>query len=157
MSRPISSVCVLVIASLCGALSGCVSMNLPEEFLVLDQGMGEFRAVTADEAKVWVREFTPEARDGTLVFWRDALKKDFTDNRGYVVLEENDTKDGRGRKGFELLCESEADGRAHRYLIAVFVLESALGNDIRTVEYTAEKSHFDEHLADVRKAIAELR
>jgi hypothetical protein len=132
-------------------------MQLPEDFLVLEEGIGSFRAVTADEAKVWVRDFSPEARDGTLTFWRDALKKDFTENRGYVVLEENDTKDGAGRKGFELLCESQVNGRDRRYLIAVFVIETVFGNDVRTVEYTAEKGDFDEHVESVRKAIASLR
>ena len=139
------------------SVSGCLTMQLPEDFLVLEEGIGSFRAVTADEAKVWVREFSPEARDGTLTFWRDALRKDFTENRGYVVLEEKDTKDGKGRKGFELLCESQVNGRDRRYLIAVFVIESVFGNDVRTVEYTAEKDDFDEHIGAVRKAIATLK
>lgn len=138
------------------ATAGCLTMKLPADFLVLEEAPGSFRAVTADEAKVWVREFSPAARDGSLSFWRDALKKDFEDNRGYVVLEENTVTDGHGREGVELLCESQVGGRAQRYLISVFVLRTPFGNDVRTVEYVADKERFDEHLASVREGIKTL-
>jgi hypothetical protein len=140
------------------SLPACLTMKLGDDFLQLESVPHSYRAVTADEAKVWVREFFPEQTRGNLDFWREALSEDFEHNRGYVLLDEREVKDGRGREGHEMLFETQAGGRTQRYLVALFVFEGLFGDRyVRTVEYVAEKERFDERLPEVREGIAALR
>lgn len=148
---------VLVVGLALSALAaGCATLELPERFLVVERGVGEVKAITPDESKVWLRDF--EEAGGDLAFWSEALEGDLVNNRGYVLLEKKAITDGAGKAGNELLFETQAMGRPVRYLIAVFVYDSLFGTSrIRTIEYVADKDVFDVHVEDVRKAIASHR
>ena len=122
--------------------------------LVLEDGSTSFKAVSPDEAMVWVRKFG-DPHGGDLSFGAEVLKKDFLANRGYTLIEEGETTDATGREGKEFVFEMTV-GTAHRYLIAVFVIEGWFANTICAVEFVAPKAVFEEHLGEVREAIGTL-
>lgn len=157
--RPPFVLALLLAAAIASTGCATLSMDLPQEFLVLpDEGDG-MRATTPSEARVWLREH--DAPPGAqLAFWRAALKRNLVEGRGYTVVEEQEIKDASGREGIEMLCEGKIGGVPHRYLLAVFVLPTPLpmlfDDTIRTVEYAAEKKDFETHLEAVRKSIRSL-
>jgi len=135
------------------ALAGCsIPMDVPSTFIVLDERPSEIRAMSADGARLSVLELG-DAKKGDLGFWTEALKNDFKDNRGYVLVEERKVKDGAGREGSESVWETTLDGTAQRYLAALFVIDDS----VRMVEYLAPKEVFEKHLEEVRKAVGTLR
>jgi len=136
--------------------SGCGTVNLPlsSSFLVKEKTREELRAITADEARVLVREFHEVG--GDLAFWLAAIKRNMVDGRGYVLLTEKPVHDGRGRAGSELVFDTTVGGRPLRYLVAVFVTPDGDERDIRTVEYVADKGTFDLYVEDVRGGISRM-
>jgi hypothetical protein len=136
--------------------AGCLTFEAPDRFLVVERGTDVLKAITPDEAKLWVREFS-DPDGGSLDFWSDALKSDFVSNRGYTLLEEHAVKDHGGEKGLELLFELTAAGAAQRYLAVLFVYEGCCANTIRTIEFVAPRDLFERYAADVRKSVATIR
>ncbi|HNR99337.1 MAG TPA: hypothetical protein PKX48_08860 [Planctomycetota bacterium] len=146
---------VLALAVLAG---GCVSMQVPPSFLVIDKGASEFKAVSHDGARIWVRKFS-DPYEGTLDFWAKTVKTEFVDGRGYTLIEEGTARDGKGREGVEFVFEVTAGGTPQRYLVDLFVIEGGFlsGNAICVVEYSARKPVFEQYLKDVRAAVATLK
>ena len=139
-------------------LGGCISMQPPPGFLVIERGLHDFKAVSADDARLWVRTFG-DPHGGELAFWGDVLKKDFVDGRGYTPIAEGTATDGCGRKGIEYVFEVTAYGAVRRYLVALFVIEGWCwyDNTICVAEFTAEKKLFEEYAPAVRAALATLK
>jgi hypothetical protein len=126
-------------------------METPPGFLVLTKDRREVKAITPDEARLWVREFD-DPHEATLAFWGETLRNELVKNRGYVLIGERRVSDQAGREGLELLLETTSQGQAHRYLVTVFVVEGR----IRVGELVAPKAVFDRYVEDVRKALATL-
>jgi len=145
----------LLIATSCGLLSGCLTLDVPARFLVVEKRSSEIRAMSPDEARIWVREFTDENR-GDLEFWSEALREEFVENRGYTALEEEATTDAAGRAGRVLVYEATLEGAPHRYLCALFVVPGWWSNTIRVVEFVAPKPLFDGYVADVKSSLGSL-
>lgn len=135
--------------------AGCISMELPEPFVVLEKGSSELKAVTPDDARLWVRERSV-SEDAKLSFWAEVLRNEFVTNRGYTLVEERAAKDGSGVEGKEYIFEATIEGTAQRYLLAVFVHEGGLSNSVCTVEFVAPKETFAKLVDAVRKAIETL-
>ncbi|MGE3164322.1 MAG: hypothetical protein AB7O52_05420 [Planctomycetota bacterium] len=142
------------LALLCLA-TGCVSMDTPCGFVELPASRSEFKAVTPDNALVWVRRFEDEAA-GEAAFWVETLRNEFVGNRGYTLLAEQATTAG-ARTGTEFRFETTTLGEPYRYLVMVFTEPDWGGTDILVLEYTATAKVFDEHVDDVRKAAETLR
>jgi hypothetical protein len=153
--RALTACCVL--AAL--AFAGCAtSMRLPDEFLQLRKGNG-FRAVTADDARLWVRTFdNPE--EGNLPFWSRILEEEFARNRGYTVKNRGDCNDAAGHEGRWLECTAQVDGESTGYLVAVFLLPKNMlalsGPKVCVCEYGAREPVFQQHVEAVRGALATL-
>ncbi len=142
---------------LVSASLGCVSIDAPPSFLVIDDRGHHTKMITADEAKFRIQELDDDNR-GSFDFWSKALRSNFVDKRGYTLLESNDVRDANGQPGLELLFEATTQGYTHRYLVTLFVIESSsLSNKIRVAEYVATKDKFDAYLGEVRESIAKLR
>ena len=135
--------------------TSCVTMQVPKDFLVVDKGIGELKAVTPEDAKLWVRTFD-DPDGGDLAFWSKTLKNDLTKNRGYLLVGEEPIKDKQGREGVALLVDTTLQGKPTRELLALFVLPGWPDNQIRVVELVAEKEVFERALPDVKQAIATL-
>ncbi len=143
----------LVLALASGA---CVSLDAPARFLVTDRSGDALKAITPEESKLWVRRFDDEDKGG-LDFWKDALKGDLKDNRGYLLLGEAPVKDGTGAAGHSMTLETMVNGRPVRELIAVFVRPGLLGDSIWVLEYVAPKDVFDNEVESVRASLSTLR
>jgi hypothetical protein len=146
---------VVALAAALGAAS-CVTMQVPERFLVTDRGVSELKAITPDETKLWVRDFTDD-HQADLAFWREALVRDLVENRGYTLVEEGRATDAGGNEGVELLLEATIQGRAMRELMVVFVYPGTFSNRVRVVEVVGEKEPFEALLSDARAAVRTLQ
>ena len=151
---------MLRVLSLCSSLlvlASCAAiMTPPERFLVVDEGGSFVKAITPEESKLWLRDF-PDDDQGGLAFWRDALKADLQDNRGYVVISEAAVTDSAGTAGHEFVLESTVNGRTVRELCALFVYAGWWSDTIRVVEYVADKEAFESEVASVRASLTTIR
>ncbi|MFG0316894.1 MAG: hypothetical protein ACF8XB_06450 [Planctomycetota bacterium JB042] len=134
-------------------LAACAVPPSPDGFLVVDEGRHRVKSIASDDSMYWVRTF-PDSLRGTLDFWRETLRNDLVDHRGYVVLEERDVEWG-GAPAVEMLCEVTAEGRARRYLITFRIEEGLWRNTIHVAEFVAEKGVFEEHVESVRDVLRE--
>ncbi len=148
---------IFILAALLTVTFGtsCVTMTPPERFLVVDDGGDYLKAITPEESKLWLRDF-PDADKGGLAFWKDALKADLKDNRGYIVISEAAVKDGAGTPGHEFVLESTVNGRTVRELLALFVYAGWFDDTIRVVEYVADKETFEKEVAGVRASLSTI-
>ncbi len=147
-SNALRALLIIVVAG-----SGCVTMDAPAGFLVIERGPGLLKATTPEDSRLWVREFDDDAK-GELSFWIDAVKNDFTKNRGYTLITDAPTQDGAQTAGHELVFEATVGGKPFRELLAVFVRPGLIANTIRVVEFVAPKERFDVEVQGVRAAIA---
>jgi hypothetical protein len=131
-------------------------MQVPEGFLELESPGGEIRAVTPEDARLWVREHD-DADQGSLEFWTKALEHDLVQRRGYKLVEAFAVADAAGRPGKAWRFQVRVDGEAMGYLVAMFVIEGWQSNTIRTCEYLAREATFAAQLEAVRAAIATLK
>lgn len=154
MNRTIPALTASLLLAL--LVGGCVSLEAPARFLVTDRSGDELKAITPEESKLWVRRFDDEDRGG-LEFWKDALKSDLKDNRGYVLLSEGPASDGTGAAGHVMTLETTVNGRPVRELIAVFVRPGWLGDSLWVLEYVAPKDVFDKEVASVQGSLATLK
>ena len=136
--------------------SGCLTMTTPDRFLVVERGPGVLRAITPEESKIWARDFDDDTK-ASLTFWKDALKADLIQNRGYTLINESQLQDGGGRQGLLLTLETTLGGRPVRELLAVFVLEGLFSNTVRVAEYVADKDAFDKEVEGVTQALTTLK
>ena len=147
----------MILGSMVGALFACATiMDAPERFLVVEEGGDRIKAITPEESKLWLRDFA-DGDKGGLAFWRDALKADLVDNRGYVVVGEGAATDSAGTPGHEFILESTVNGRTVRELLALFVYDGSFADTIRVVEYVADKETFEKEVAAVRASLNTIR
>jgi hypothetical protein len=144
----------MVLAAAALVLPSCLSIEAPS-FHVLEESTDSLKAITPEDARLWVREFSDSTR-GNLSFWSQALRNDLVGNRGYTLIEERKVKDIEGRDGSEMLFEVTAGGRAQRYIVALYVFEGLFSNTIRVAEYVAPKGLQEKYEAEVRKAFAAI-
>jgi|SRR5712671_761069 len=136
-------------------LGGCsTTMQLPADFLQL-RGESGFKSVTADDARVWIREFA-DPNEGKLEFWTESLDRDLAGQRGYAPVGKGEVKDADGRAGRWLEYSANVRGEKVGYLIAVFVLDKSLlrQQHVRVVEFSAREAVYAARVAAVRAALA---
>lgn len=141
----------LPLASGCGA----ISMAPPEGFATISRGASELKAVSSDDALIWVRSFD-EPHPAGLAFWAETVRNDFVENRGYTLLDEEPVVDGAGNEGRLCLYETTVGGSPHRYIFALFLLDRWPSDTIVAVEFAAPKPVFEKHIERVKGAIATL-
>lgn len=149
--------CAARVAAVCAAAAcaGCLTMQVPERFLVVERGPGVLRAITPEESKIWARDFDDETK-ATLAFWKDAVKADLVKNRGYTLINESQIQDGAGHQGLLMTLEATLGGRPVRELLAVFVIDGVCSNTVRVAEYVADKDAFDAEVEGVKKSLTTL-
>lgn len=137
---------------LCVALAGCATarMDLPKDFLELE-GRHDFQAVTADDARVWIRQFS-DRNEAPLAFWVGVLEHEFTTKRGYELVKKGEINAGLG-SGTWFECAANVRGDRIGYLVAVW----ASGSDITVVEFVARADVFATRVEDVRAALTTVR
>jgi hypothetical protein len=153
--RPLTCCAVAVLLFAAGCAT---SMRLPDQFLQLRKGNG-YRAVTADDARIWVRTFdNPE--EGNVEFWSKILAEDLGRNRGYKIVNQGECRDAEGHDGRWLECSAQVDGEAMGYLVAVFSVPKSVlglaGSKVCVCEFGAREPVFQQHVEAVRTALATL-
>lgn len=146
---------LLAVCALAPLACKTVELPLSPQFLVVDRTPESLDALSSDDARVRVRDFT--APGGDLAFWKDALRRNLVEGRGYALLEEGPVT-ARGVPGHAMTLEVTVAGRVVRYRVALFV--RAVKKDestVRVVEYVADKTGFDAHLEDVNSAISRMQ
>ena len=136
--------------------AGCstIRVDLPEQFLVTETSAYELKATTAENAIFWVQKYQLPERGTSLEFWVAAVKKDFVDNRGYTLIEEEPIETSSGAKGMQMLYEATTQGQTYQYLVAVFIRPGPVACVAR---FTAEKAEFGKHVDAVKQAILTTR
>ncbi|MBL8750898.1 MAG: hypothetical protein JNK78_17185 [Planctomycetes bacterium] len=146
--------CPNLVAPLVAALSvvACATpIRLPKDFLELHSS-GAFRAVTGDDARVWVREFE-DPNSASLAFWATALEHEFTQQRGYDIVGKGAVKNRDGDEGAWFECAANVAGRRVGYLCALWVD----GRDVQVVEFAADAEVFAARVEGVRAALKTVR
>ena len=147
---------VVVVVVVGSWLTGCLTMQVPERFLIVERGPGVLRALTPEESKIWVRDFDDDTQ-ASMTFWKDALKADLIKNRGYTLINESQLQDGAGRQGVMLTLETTLGGRPVRELMTVFVIPGTFSHTIRVAEFVADKEAFEQEVEGVKQALTTLR
>lgn len=146
---------VFAVVALLLATACSTPIRLPGSFVQLrDAGEG-FRAVTSDDARVWVRRMF-EPTEGDVDFWSETLKKDFVDQRGYELVDEGTTKKSDGAEGRWIEVTANVRGERVDYLIAVWIDGSSLsgGNWLRVVEFAADHEVYQQRVEAVKAALS---
>lgn len=138
--------------------AGCAApIELPKDFVRVHDGRG-FAAVTADEARVSVRELY-DASAAPLDFWAEALRRDFVEQRGYEIVGEGETRDRDGVAGRWFECVTNLNGERIGYLVAVWADGSFWfsGTNLFVVELAARQEVFAARVEAVRQALSTVR
>ena len=157
-SNPITH--ALACAFLVTLTSCAIHVDLPNKFLITNESSSELKATTADNAIFWVQKYELPENGKNLDFWVDALKNQFVENLGYVLLEEEPIETTDGEKGTQMMFETTIQGQTYRYLLSAFVQDGTWPWNnpiIRVARFTAEKDKFDKHVDAVKKAMRTTR
>lgn len=143
---------------LCSALlvaSCAMQMDLPTGFLRLKaRESGDVRAVTAGDARIWVRDFAVD-EGASLNFWITALRADLEQARGYrLVPKDVPFVDAAGHKGCLIEGTIAVGGEVHGYLVSVLQLD---GKHLRIAEFSAREAEFLVHVEAVRTAVTTIQ
>jgi hypothetical protein len=144
--------------ALCGAagLAGCLTIDPPPRFIETSATSSRLVLLSPDEARIVVQDFDVPG-DGDLAFWRDSLRVDFVENRGYTLVEERPAAHSGGTEGHELIFETTIGGSPYRYLATLYHFDGWGSDTLRVAEFLAPKALFDGYLADVRAAVKTAR
>ena len=145
---------VLLLALAFTAAACATPIELSRDFVALaghDSG-SDFRAVTGDDARVWLRRFD-DPNEADLAFWAQALEHDFERQRGYDIVGKGDVMDADKNRGRWFECTANVDGERIGYLIAVW----AGDGEVLVVEFAARGDVFAERVNSVRRALRTVR
>ena len=137
-------------------LPGAVSIDVPGGFVLVERDRDQIKAVSPDESKLWLREFSATSR-ADLAFWSEALKSHLIHRRGYELVAERPVRDKADRDGLELLFQVVSRDTVQRYLVTLYVLDGPFWSNngkVRVVEFVAPGEAFDRHLQLVRRSTA---
>lgn len=140
-------------------LPGCaLQMDLPPGFLRLTrQESSDLRALSADDARIWVREFRVQEGAGA-AYWAEVFTDELRRVRGYELGEPQEIRDGSGRTGVAFVGRTVVQGERCGYFAALFLRDGWFGRQyVRLLEYAAREAVFDAHLDAVQAAVATLR
>jgi hypothetical protein len=134
-------------------LFGDQPMDAPEDFLVVGYDDDWMRAITADDARLWVRSW-PVA-GGELSFWQKAEARDLVENRK-LLLENPQGERIKGQRDQEavvFVAKTQVGGIPVKYMLVLWTEHPWLSDDrVRTVELVATEAVFDAR----QKAVLEI-
>ncbi len=144
----------------CALAAACASppMQVPADFVVLQDAGEGWRAVTSDGARLRVRDLA-DPTSATAEFWADALRLDL-EQRGYELTHSGEAKNLAGGDGRWLELAANVRGERVGYLVALWVVEGSLPTSspfLRVVEFAAREDVFRAHVEAVRSALSTVR
>jgi hypothetical protein len=130
-------------------------MKTPDGFIVVDSTKYEMQALTPEDARLWLREFSVN-EDADLEFWTKALKTHFVENRGYKLLDESKVMDRLDKsQGHQLLFEAYTDRGPVHYLVTYSLRDRgflAANKIVQVTEFAAEPKLFAEYVEAISDA-----
>lgn len=132
-------------------------MQLPPDFVELGAGGDGYRGVTADDARLRVRNLD-DATEGSVDFWADTLHNDCVQQRGYELVDRGELKDRDGESGRWLQFAANVGGDKVGLLVAVWARTGLLRNSyLQVAEFAAREAVFTARLPAVKQALTTLR
>ena len=151
--------CSWFLFTLLTLLAACATpITPPPEFVQLLDGGEGYRIVTADDARVRVRDL-PDPTEGGAGFWATTLKNDLV-QRGYEFVGEGAVADSTGVQGQWLEFTVNAQGERAGFLIAVWPRSKGWlkrRHHLQVVEFLARADVFAQRVDAVRKALGSVR
>ena len=139
------------------AVAACATpIELPSSFVELGDSGDGYRAMTSDDARVWVRTMT-DPSPGGVDFWAQSVKRDFVEQRGYDFVRASDVENAAGQSGRCLEFIANHHGRRVDYMIAIWSRDRSWpwsGKEIRLVEFAAASEAYERLRASVRSAMS---
>ncbi len=144
--------------------AGCAgpgfALEPPADFLLLEPRRGSgwaLRATSADGVVLGVREL-PNERQGTLAFWRDAVRERLRVGKGYALVGEEPVRAASGEEGVRLCFGRDEGGRAYTYWVTLFTAPGGALSPPRLllVEAGGEREAFSELEPALAQAVAGL-
>jgi hypothetical protein len=141
-------------------LGGCgMQMDMPDNFVAVDNsntGAYEIRGVSADGVVLGARR-EENPKNGTLVFWSEAVKRELT-ARNYTFAGSEDITSAGALAGKLMTFSASRGGRPFTYLAAVFVKKGLLGEgEVIVAEAGGEASIFKPRQDEIRNALLTIR
>ncbi|MCB9878076.1 MAG: hypothetical protein H6835_10785 [Planctomycetes bacterium] len=135
-------------------------LQLPEGFVELEDAGYGYRAVTSDDARLWLRELR-DPTEGEIEFWAEALQRDLVEERGYELVASGDLQDASGAGGRWLEATSNVRGQRIDYLVALWCRKRSWwlggGEDLLVAEFAAGAEVYARRLAQVKAALSTVR
>ena len=134
--------------------SSCVSVQSPLGYASTDYtGMYEHKAISTDGNTFAMQEVkNQDKKNGTLVYWAEAMKKQMTLSRGYVFAEEGEFRSGEGPGRWQQYAY-KYKGADYLYIVGIVVD----GGTIYVMEAAGEKERFVNDIPNVKKAFETLK
>ncbi|MCA8952611.1 MAG: hypothetical protein KDE27_24070 [Planctomycetes bacterium] len=144
----------LALAGLAFVAACAAPIEISRDFVTLadHDDDDDFRAITADDGRLWLRSFDDPNAAG-IDFWAATLEREFVEQRGYELLDQGAAFDADRREGRWLEFAANVDGERVGYLLAIWVD----GGEVRVVEFAARDAVFAARVADVRAALRTVR
>ena len=135
------------------AACGSMPMQLPPDFVELGEVGNGHRAVTADDARLRVRNLFDSTK-GSVDFWADTLCNDCVLQRGYELVERGEVNDRDGVSGRWLHFSANVGGETVGVLVAAWVRPRLLKKPyLQVAEFVARQDVFAARLPAVRQAL----
>jgi len=132
-------------------------MELPQDFVELGAGGDGYRGVTADDARLRVRNLD-DSTEGNVDFWADTLRNDCVQQRGYELVDRGELLDRDGESGRWLQFTANVGGEKVGLFLAVWVRSRLLGKPyLQVAEFAARDAVFTARLPAVLQALTTLR
>lgn len=148
---PVMVLVAVIVVLLARQVPAAPPIDLPPGFVHLKSRGEGFRALTSDDARLWVRTLTDPSA-APIEFWAEVLEKDLL-QRGYERRGSGEARDRAGTVGRWLEFDANVNGERMHYRIAVWVE----GTAVQVVEYGAVGEAYAKHLPAVEKALTTLR
>jgi hypothetical protein len=135
-------------------LAGCQSfaVKTPDGFVKYRDSSDYYLAVSPENSLIVVRSRENDPR-GSLEYWKETLKRDFTKVRKYKLLGEARVENAQGKKGAQMRFMGSHRGRTFAYYLTVFVTK----DKIYTVEALATKDDLERRQDAFEKVVSSLK
>ena len=118
-ARAALAVLVIALAAACQITSR--NPGIPEGYVTVPDYDGAILSAVAPSGNRIVTRRHPNPPEGTLAFWRDAIRAELEDGKGYEQVETSGVTGRSGRAGWEFLFRVTRPEGEYLYLVLVRV------------------------------------
>ena len=123
--------------------------SIPEGYVSVPTGGDEILSAVAPTGNRMVVKRHTNPPEGTLEFWRDAVRNELVDGRGYEVVESQGAAGAGGTPAWEMLFRVTRQEGAYLYLVTVRVA----GGSVIVAEAGGQEASIRPDLDGLRQAM----